>query len=71
LELGCQIFHGTIYKNGKKSPQNIPDCPNIFQITTKYTASIETGQNFPFQGLPKYTKVWIFGMKSYHLAALV
>jgi hypothetical protein len=26
--------------------------------------------NFPFQGLPKYIKVGIFGLKKYHLATL-
>jgi hypothetical protein len=26
--------------------------------------------NFPFSGLPKYTKIGIFGMQIYHLATL-
>jgi hypothetical protein len=27
-------------------------------------------QNVPFQGLPKYIKIGIFGFKKYHLATL-
>jgi hypothetical protein len=28
-------------------------------------------QKFIFQGLPKYTQIWIFGVQIYHLATLV
>jgi hypothetical protein len=28
-------------------------------------------QLFSFQGLPKFTKIWIFGLKTNHLATLV
>jgi IS30 family transposase len=49
---GCQIFLGTIYQNGKeytKRPQNLPDCHNIYKITTKYT-------EWPFKGIQRHSK---------------
>jgi hypothetical protein len=40
LDLGCQIFPGTIYQNGKKytkRPQYIPNYHEIHQTAIKYT----------------------------------
>jgi hypothetical protein len=28
-------------------------------------------QKYPYQGLPKYIKIGIFGLKNYHLATLI
>jgi hypothetical protein len=41
-----------------KWPKNIPSGHKIYQ-------------HFPFQGSPKYTQIWIFGMKRWHLATLL
>jgi hypothetical protein len=41
---------------------------------TKWLSNIPNGhlmyQHFTFQGPPKYTQIWIFGWKTYHLATL-
>jgi hypothetical protein len=37
----------------------------MFQIGIKYT------HHFPFQGPTKFTQIWIFGLKTNHLAALL
>jgi hypothetical protein len=56
---GCQIYLGTTYQNEEKFTkiaQNIPNYNKIPKMATKYTKKV-------FQGLPKYIKVEIFGMK--------
>jgi hypothetical protein len=42
----------------------------IYQNDYKIPKGHETHQNFPFLGLPKCSKIGIFGMKKYHLATL-
>jgi hypothetical protein len=58
---------GKIYQSGYKKYQMAIKC-------TKMVIEIPNGhelhQNFTSQGLTKYTKVGIFGMKLYHLANL-
>jgi hypothetical protein len=64
---------------------NIPKLGKIYQITTKYTKwpyYICNGckidqmvikylyQDFPYQDPPKFTQIWIFGLKTNHLATL-
>jgi hypothetical protein len=55
-------------------------CPiNINQIAVKYTYQmavyIQNGHKlcepFPFRDPPKFTKIFFFGLKIYHLATLV
>jgi hypothetical protein len=36
-----------------------------------YTNSRKIYQHFPFYGPPKFTQIWIFGVKTNHLATLV
>jgi hypothetical protein len=56
---GCQIFLET-YQNGK----NIhTQWPQIYQMAVKYNICPYIIHNFLFQGLPKYTKIGICGMK--------
>jgi hypothetical protein len=42
---------------------------------TKWTKNIANGhkiyQHFPFQGPPKFTQIWFFGLKTNHLATLL
>jgi hypothetical protein len=57
---GCQIFLGTKYQTGK----NIPNYHKMYQM------AIKIFQPFPIQGPPKFTQIWIFCLKIYHLATL-
>jgi hypothetical protein len=74
---GCQIFLGTTYQHGKNLPNNhkiyqitikyvcqmaayvcnAPNCRKIDQMAVKY-ANI-----FHCKGPPKFTQIWIFGLK--------
>jgi hypothetical protein len=54
-----------IATNDPKWPQNIPNGLKMYQMTTKYLVipnglkiSHKIYENFPFQGLQKYTKNW-------------
>jgi hypothetical protein len=65
---GCQIFLGTKYQNRKK----------YNQITIKYNKRPLTGpsahkiyQHLPLQDPKKFTQIWIFGLKTNHLATLL
>jgi hypothetical protein len=65
--------HNICTKNG----ENIPEEHKLYQKAINYTKwwlNIPNGhemqQHFPFQGPRKFTQVWIFGLKIYHLAAL-
>jgi hypothetical protein len=72
---GCQILLGTTYQKRKNKyqitinyvwPQNTPNDrmynrPNCYQID----------QHLPLQDPPKFTQIWIFGLKIYHLATLL
>jgi hypothetical protein len=49
---GCQIFLGATHHK-------------IYQMALKYQITIKI-PNFPYQGLQKYTKIWIFGLQIYH-----
>jgi hypothetical protein len=56
-----------MYQNGVKIP--------IEHKITKWPLNIPNGhkiyQHFPFQGLPKFTQIFIFGLQIYHLATLL
>jgi hypothetical protein len=47
-------------------PYHIPNNYKIYRLAVKYVY-----QNVLFQGVPKYTKTQIFGIKIYHPATLV
>jgi hypothetical protein len=58
-----------------KRPQYIPKGHNIYQKATIYTKrpqyipnGLKIYQHFRLQDPPKFTQIWIFGMKIYHLA---
>jgi hypothetical protein len=81
LEQGCQIFLGRKYQNEEKytkCPQNILNDPKIYQMTQKYTKlpqnipiSHNIYQHFPLPNPPKFTQIWIFGLKIFHLEILL
>jgi hypothetical protein len=55
---------------------NIPKQEKIYQMAIKYTnwpgMEIEyVYPHLPLQDPPKFTQIWIFGLKVYHLATLV
>jgi hypothetical protein len=71
--LGCQIFLGTTYQNGK----NIPNNHKIYKMATKYINwpqsrpnGRKTYQHLQLPDSPKFTQIWIFGLKMCHLATL-
>jgi hypothetical protein len=74
VKAGLPDFFDGIYQNGGKYTK----LPLNSQMARKYTKwpcyIISHGQkiyqNFPFQGPPKFTPIWIFGFKIYHLATL-
>jgi hypothetical protein len=39
-------------------------------IYSKWLDNIHRYEPFPLQGPPKFTRIWIFGLKIYHLATL-
>jgi hypothetical protein len=51
----------------------LPNCHNIYQITI-ICRYIQNGQRiyklFSWHGPPKFTQIWIFGLKTCHLATL-
>jgi hypothetical protein len=68
---GCQIFLGTKYQNGEKYtklPRTIPNVLKILQKTAKSVHKIY--HHLPLQDPPKFTQIWIFGLKTNHLATL-
>jgi hypothetical protein len=50
---------------------NIPKRAKIYQITIKCTKCTKIYQHLPLQAPPKFTQIWIFGLKIYHLATLI
>jgi hypothetical protein len=71
---GCQIFLGTKYQNGK----NITNCHELHQMSIKYNKRPQNGPSvhkiyhpLPLQDPPKFTQIWIFGLKANHLATLI
>jgi hypothetical protein len=60
-------------ENGRKIGRyklvvEIPNCHKICRY--KFVVEIPNCQNILFEGLPKYTKIWSFGMQIHHLATL-
>jgi hypothetical protein len=79
LKQGCQIFVDKIDQNGEKYTklplqsflQTIPNGHKIYQMAEK---NISNGhkihQHLWLQDTPKFTQIWILGLKIYHLATL-
>jgi hypothetical protein len=75
LKQGWQILRDTMYQNGRKyvyqmtnklpRRQNIPNNRKIIQMAIKFTSI------FHLKAFPKFTQMWIFGSKIYHLVTLV
>jgi hypothetical protein len=65
---GCQIFLGTKYQNGKK----FPNYNELYQMSIKYN---KRPYNGPRVNKNIYTykiyQIWIFGLKTNHLATLL
>jgi hypothetical protein len=60
-----------------KMGENIPNYHELYQMSIKYNKRPQNGpsvhkiyQHLPLQGPPKFTQIWIFGLKTNHLAAL-
>jgi hypothetical protein len=69
LKQGCQIFLGTNYQNGK----NIPNNHELYRMTIKYNKRPSVHQiyhHLPLQDPPKFTQIWILGLKTNRLATL-
>jgi hypothetical protein len=49
-----------------KSPDDVANGRKIYQLGIQYRY-----QHFPLQDPPKFTQIWIFGLKIYHLATQV
>jgi hypothetical protein len=71
---GCQIFLCKKYQNG----ENIPNYHELYQMSIKYNKRPYNGQrvnrichHLPLQDPPKFTQIWIFGLKTNHLATLL
>jgi hypothetical protein len=71
---GCQIILGTKYQNGK----NIPNYHKLYQMSMKYNKRPQNGpsvheiyQHLILQDPPKFPQIWIFGLKTNHLATLL
>jgi hypothetical protein len=61
------------YPNGEntytKLQLNYQNGLKIYQLAVKYSKwPWNIVPTFSFQGPPKFTQVWIFGLKTYHLA---
>jgi hypothetical protein len=66
---GCQIFIAAAYQNGK----NIPNNQEIYQMSIiygKWMYGLKIYQHVPLKDPPKFTQIWIFCLKIYHLATL-
>jgi hypothetical protein len=62
-------------KTGKNVPNehkvNIPNGHKISQLTVKYSQmAIKYNNVSSISGTPKFTQIWIFGLKRNHLATL-
>jgi hypothetical protein len=49
----------------QNNAKNVSKGQNIFQMAIEYT------NLFQFQGRPKFSQIWIFGLKIDHLATLL
>jgi hypothetical protein len=62
-------------KTGKNIPNDhkihIPNGHKIFPMAVKRPNGHKTYQDYPLQDPPKFTQIWIFGLKTNHLATLV
>jgi hypothetical protein len=70
----CQIFLGTKYQSGEKYtklPRTIPNVHKIYQMAVKLTKRPKNNKHLPLQDPPKCIKIWIFGLKTNHLATLI
>jgi hypothetical protein len=70
---GCQIFLDTIYQKGgeyTKFATKVPNGNKMYQIVVKYSQWPKSIPTFPIPRLSKIFPNWIFGLKTYHLAAL-
>jgi hypothetical protein len=69
---GCQVFLGTKFQNGEKYARLTRTIPNVHKIDRKsdQVAIKYVYQHLPIQDPPKFTQIWIFGLKTNHLATL-
>jgi hypothetical protein len=49
----------------------LPNGHKIYQMAVVYSKWPQKYQPFPFQGLPMFTQIGIFGLKTFHLATLL
>jgi hypothetical protein len=54
-------------KTGKCIPNNY----KMYQMAIKYKNGCKIYQHLPLQDPPKFTQIWIFGLKRNHLATLI
>jgi hypothetical protein len=61
-----------------KTGENIPNYHKLYQMSIKYNKRPLNGpsvhkiyHHLPLQDPPKFTQIWIFGLKTNHLANLV
>jgi hypothetical protein len=71
---GLPDFSWKKYQSGK----NIPNYHELYQVSIKYNKKLKNGpsvqkinQHLPVQDHTKFTQIWIFGLKTNHLATLV
>jgi hypothetical protein len=61
-----------------KTRKNIPNYHELYQMSIKYNKTIKwtvksvlkIDHHLPLQDPPKFTQIWIFGLKTNHLATL-
>jgi hypothetical protein len=67
---GCQIFLRKTYQNGKNIPNYLwLNIPNGHKIGRQNGHKIY--QHLPLKDPPKFTQIWIIGLKTNHLATLI
>jgi hypothetical protein len=75
LRPGLPDFFGTKTKTEKytKSPRTIPNVPKMSVTKVRKMDQVSIKKIYPnpsLQDPPKFTQIWIFGLKTNHLATL-
>jgi hypothetical protein len=75
--MGTRVARFFLVQN-TKTGKNIPNYHELYQVAIKYNKRPYNGpsvhkinQNLPLQNPPKFPQIWVFGLKTNHLATLM
>jgi hypothetical protein len=70
-EIASKVARFFLVQN-TKTGENIPNYHELYQMSIKYNKRPQNGPRVhKMQYPPKFTQIWIFGLKTNHLATLI